>query len=238
MITRRVFCLFEINFDSLKKRNHKFFSWPFFIGRKITLEWYKSVSLIASNSAVVQPHSYPCLIATAPRNNPIPNIDFSIPVVSFRSLMESKCRIFPLNQTLTTPSALPRSLFVSKLVAVILKKGPNVRSWRSRFCALDASMISDIVGNSISWLSVFRYRLCDGLDLVRIWGRSGLHFWMGNCVFWIKTRVLCGGKGQTGWFRGFVIRMVWISHDWNGSECLLRAKYILVSYFEINIIII
>lgn len=101
---------------------------------------------MASNSAVLQPQSYPCLTATAPMNKPIPKIDFSMPTVSLLNLIESRWRILPLTHTLISPSAFPRSFWVSKLFAVILKKGPRVWSWRSTFWALDAFNISDMVG--------------------------------------------------------------------------------------------
>jgi len=52
----------------------------------------------------------------------------------------------PSNQTLINPSALPSSFLVSKLVAVILKRGPTFCSFKSRFWALDDSNMSSIVG--------------------------------------------------------------------------------------------
>lgn len=44
------------------------------------------------------------------------------------------------------PSALPSSLWVSRFLAVILKKGPSVLSWRSRFWVLDEAKMSAMVG--------------------------------------------------------------------------------------------
>ncbi|KAG9129828.1 hypothetical protein Leryth_016016 [Lithospermum erythrorhizon] len=58
--------------------------------------------------------------------------------------------IFPSNHTLSSPSALPSSLPVSILLAVTRKNGPKVCNCRSRFCALDVSMISDIDGNEVA----------------------------------------------------------------------------------------
>lgn len=128
---------------------------------------------MASNWAVLQPQSYPCRIATAPMYRPSPKIDFSMPSVSLRSLMESMWRILlppsTPTQILINPSALPSSLSVTKLLAVILKKGPNVWSWRSSFCALDASSISDMLGMSASLLAFAITR-------------GNLLFWMGDII--------------------------------------------------------
>lgn len=154
--------------------------------------------MIASNWADLQPQSNPCLIATAPIYKPIPNIDFSIPSVSLWSLIESKWRILPLpNHILTNPSAFPSSLSVTKLLAVILKKGPRVWSWRLSFWALDDSSISDMVGNEIDSLIAFRVR------------HLNLFFWRGGVKRW---EILIFGERGRRWI------LVWIG----GLVCKLR----------------
>lgn len=173
---------------------------------------------MASNSAFLHPQSNPCLIATAPMNNPIPNIDFSTPIVSFFSLIESKCRIFPPNQTLITPSALPNSLRVFKLLASILKKGPNVWIRISRFCNFDAFTISDIVGTESSRLFVLScvVMFTFWIDLIsdigdteisrlfafsRGYSGSSLIFWADvNWVFGFREelRLWIRGRGRIG----------------------------------------
>lgn len=109
---------------------------------------------MARSSARVQPWSNPCRTAMAPRKRPRPKMERSMASVSLAILAESKCRTLPLNHGLITPSALPSSAPPSPS-ARTRKKGPRDRSRRLSPCALDDSIISDMLGIREKFRGVF-----------------------------------------------------------------------------------
>ncbi|KAI6701384.1 hypothetical protein NL676_015708 [Syzygium grande] len=90
----------------------------------------------------------------SPNEQPYPNMYLSIPLLN---LIESRRRIFPPVQTRIKPSALPSSFWASKLVAVVLKKGPSVFGSMSRVWALEALIMSVMVGKSLLVVSALGF---------------------------------------------------------------------------------